>query len=96
MFTGYSAYNQESKDSSGSIVPHIKLFTTKNYLTFLIYPQNIMLSVLIRSALGTYQGASNEYPQHMFSRRNRKLFTLLPLFFGAMKETVKTVITTRI
>ena len=41
-----------------------------------------MLWVLIRS---TYQGASNEYKQHMFSCKNKKniyLITLLTLRYG--------------
>ena len=38
---------------------------------FLISPRKHMLWVLIRSA-SARRGASNEYPQHMFSWRNKK------------------------
>ena len=42
-----------------------------------------MLWVLIRSA---HRGASNEYPQHMFLRRNKKVINIFVLEKSALSE----------
>ena len=57
---------------------------------FLISPRKHMLWVLIGSASPPRRGASNEYPQHMFSWRNKKNINT----FGMKKSALTSVPTT--
>ena len=62
------------------------LIQTKIACIFLIATQKYMLSVLIKMPR---QGASNEYPQHMFSWRNKKnIYLISPLIcsYGSLRS----------
>ena len=51
------------------------LFSTKKYLFFLFLGKNICCGYSVQAPR---QGASNEYPQHMFSSRNKKTIYPIP------------------
>ena len=56
-------------------------FNQNVWIFFLFLQENICCG---HSLEAPHRGASNEYPQHMFSCRNKKLFTWYLLLSGAM------------
>ena len=57
-------------------------FNQKLLIFFLCLHENICCGYSLEAP---HRGASNEYPQHMFSWKNKKNIFLIPLLSGVMK-----------
>ena len=76
--------------SSFSTVPlfHLLYYSISIGLDKGGYPVNIFLISPQKHVVGTRGGASNEYPQHMFSRRNKKNINTFGLKKSALTSAV--------
>ena len=78
--------NGESEYTVYHMAPDQALFFNQILLIFFLFLlENICCGY---SSEAPRQGASDEYPQHMFSRRNKKNISLIPLLSGAMISEV--------